>query len=93
MNGDSHREAGDSDKEADVKAVRNPNPSSEASGGLEKVAREMEQRQFLQFQEKMLKKDAQMVELDQVFIAAFFIEKVLKNKSQSKNLIITRLGW
>jgi hypothetical protein len=39
---------------------------SEAASGLEKELREMEHRQYLQFQEKMLKKDAQMVELDQV---------------------------
>lgn len=34
--------------------------------------RELEQRQFLQFQEKMLKKDAQMAELEKV-TAAFHI--------------------
>ena len=66
-NGELH----DGDEE-DAKTEINFKP--ETSSGFNKEARDMEQRQYLQFQEKMLKKDAQMVELDQVFITAFFIE-------------------
>ena len=60
----------------------NNNISKEDASSLGKEARELEQRQYLQFQEKMLKKDAQMVELDQVgdvleILVVYFLLKTL----------------
>ena len=57
---------GDEDEDGTDSKNENNNFSKEEASNLGKEARELEQRQYLQFQEKMLKKDAQMVELDQV---------------------------
>lgn len=56
----------------------------ETSSGFNKEARDMEQRQYLQFQEKMLKKDAQMVELDQVIFNFYLLIFHLLESHQSQ---------
>jgi hypothetical protein len=42
--------------------------TKETQDSVSAETRELEQRQFLQFQEKMLKKDAQMAELEKVML-------------------------